>query len=158
MSEESKTTGGAPVGFTAPRASSAQSAAARGTASAGQGATFSYTFSAERREEVERIREKYLPREADPTERLREIDRGVTRKATVASISVGVVGSLVMGIGMCFTMLWATDPRVFIAGVAIGLAGIALVALAYPLYRRVIRREREKAAPEVMRITDELLR
>ncbi len=51
--------------------------------------------------------------------------------------------------------MWA--ERLFVPGIAIGLAGIAGMCLAYPLYSHITRRERERLAPEILRLTDELM-
>ena len=72
------------------------------------------------------------------------------------SVIIGVAGCLVMGLGMCCTMVWTGE--LFIPGIIIGLAGIALVAAAYPVYSRITRKEREKIAPEILKLTDELIR
>lgn len=117
---------------------------------------FTYTYSAREQEEVKRIREKYVHKEDDKMERLRKLDRDVTRKATAASVSAGVIGALILGTGMCCTMVWA--EKWFIPGVVIGIVGIALVAAAFPLYQRIIKKEREKIAPEILRLTDELMK
>ena len=69
---------------------------------------------------------------------------------------MGVVGCLLLGVGMCCTMVWTGE--LFIPGIIIGLAGIALVAAAYPVYSRITRKEREKIAPEILKLTDELIR
>ena len=45
-----------------------------------------------------------------------------------------------------------------IVGIAAGLAGIVLVSLAYPVYCRILKKEREKLAPEEIRLTDELMK
>ena len=45
-----------------------------------------------------------------------------------------------------------------IAGVPIGIFGIVLVCAAYPIYNSIMRRERERVAPEIIRLTDELLK
>lgn len=118
--------------------------------------TFSFTYSAKQQEEVKNIRQKYMPKEADKMEQLRRLDQSVTRKGTIAAIIVGVIGSLLLGIGMCCAMVWMGD--LFIPGIIIGLLGIAVVSTAYPLYNRIIKKEREKIAPEVMRLTDELMK
>ena len=65
-----------------------------------------------------------------------------------------MISTLVLGVGMVLTMVYT---RYFILGIVIGLAGIAGVSLAYPLYLRITRREREKIAPEILRLTDELM-
>ena len=118
--------------------------------------TFNYTYSAKEQEEVKKIRQKYIPKEADKMEQLRKLDQSVTRKGTTASLAVGIVGALLLGIGMCCAMVWM--GQWFIPGIIIGLVGIAVVSLAYPLYQRITKKEREKIAPEIMRLTDELMK
>lgn len=118
--------------------------------------TFSYTYSAKQQEEVQNIRSKYLPKEEDKMEQLRRLDRSVTQKATMLSIAVGIIGSLLLGIGMCCTMVWV--GKWFIPGIVIGVIGIAVLAAAYPLHVRTVNKEREKIAPEIIRLTDELMK
>ena len=123
--------------------------------------SFEYTYSAQRQQEVEEIRKAYLPKEVDKMERLRKLHGIPTKKAQVASIAVGVIGALVLGTGMslCMTELGAALGNLaMIMGVIIGLAGIILVALAYPIYNRTLKKERERIASEILRMTDELLK
>ena len=115
--------------------------------------TFTYTYSAKQQEEIRNIRKKYLPREEDKMEQLRRLDRDTTRKGTVLSVLVGVIGCLLLGVGMCCTMVCM---KFFIPGVVIGLIGIAAVAAAYPLYTRVTKKERERLAPQILKLTEEL--
>lgn len=116
---------------------------------------FTYTYSAKEQEEVNRIRKKYVAEE-DKMEQLRRLDAGVTEKATTVSIIIGIVGALIMGIGMCCAMVW--QGVWFIPGIIIGLVGMAVLALAYPIYQKVLKKEREKIAPEIIRLTDELMK
>lgn len=118
--------------------------------------TFHYTYSAQEQEELRRIRQKYAPPQEDKMEQIRRLDRSVYERGTVASIITGVSGTLLLGIGMCCAMVW--QGVWFIPGVIIGLAGIAVLAAAYPVYNRVIRKAREKIAPEIIRLTDDLLK
>lgn len=117
---------------------------------------FSYTYSAKEQEEIQRIRKKYAAAEEDKMEQLRRLDAGVTEKATVVSMITGVIGALILGGGMCCTMVW--QGMWFIPGILLGLIGMAVAALAYPIYQRVLKKEREKIAPEVLRLTDELMK
>lgn len=117
---------------------------------------FSYTYSAKEQEEVKQIRKKYMPKEADKMEQLRMLDRSVTRKGTAVSIVMGIIGALTLGIGMCCAMVWM--GRWFVPGIVIGLVGIILASLAYPLYTHITQKEREKVAPEILRLTDELMK
>ena len=123
--------------------------------------SFEYTYSAQRQKEVEEIRKKYLPKEEDKMEQLRKLHSIPTQKAQSASIAVGVIGALILGTGMslCMTELGAALGRIaMILGIMIGLAGIVLVAIAYPIYIRTLKKERERIAPEILRISDELLK
>ena len=117
---------------------------------------FHYTYSAGQQEEIRNIRKKYLPREEqeDKMEKLRRLDQSTTRKGTQVSIAVGVAGCLLMGIGMCCSMVWMAQW--FIPGIVIGLAGIAVVAAAYPIYKRITEKERQKIAPQILKLTEEL--
>ena len=116
--------------------------------------TFHYTYSAKQQEEIQNIRKKYLPKEEDKMEQLRRLDQGTTKKGMILSITLGVIGCLLLGVGMCCTMVWTESW--FIPGVIIGLIGIAAVIAAYPLYTRVTRKEREKVAPQILQLTEEL--
>ena len=116
---------------------------------------FSYTYSAKEQVEINQIRKKYAPTE-DKMEQLRKLDAGVTEKATAEAIIVGVTGALIMGIGMCCAMVW--QGFLFIPGIIIGLIGMVVLAVAYPMYQKVIKKERARIAPEIIRLTDELMK
>ncbi len=116
--------------------------------------TFHYTYSAKQQEEIETIRKKYLPKEVDKMEQLRRLDQSSTRKGTAISVTVGVIGCLVLGTGMCCTMVW--EERFFVLGVILGLIGIAAVVAAYPLYSRITKKQRQKLAPQILKLAEEL--
>lgn len=116
--------------------------------------TFEYRYSAKQQEEIEAIRRKYLPKEEDKMEQLRQMDKRVSRKGTIISIIIGVIGCLLLGIGMCCTMEWT--GRWFVPGIIIGVIGIVMIALAYPLYERITKKERKKIAPLILKLADEL--
>ena len=122
---------------------------------------FNFTYSAAQQQEVEEIRRKYLPKEEDKMERLRKLHAIPTRKAQTRAIALGVVGTLILGTGMSLFMTElgaALGSLAMVLGIAVGLVGMALVALAYPLYDRVLKKERKKIAPEILRLTDELMK
>lgn len=121
---------------------------------------FEYTYSAQRQQEVEEIRNAYLPKQEDKMEQLRKLHALPTQKAQAASIALGVTGALILGTGMslCMTDLGAALGGLAMAvGIPVGIAGIVLVALAYPVFKRRLKKERERIAPEVLRLTEELL-
>ena len=122
---------------------------------------FSFTYSAEQQKEVEAIRKKYLPQEEDKMEQLRRLHSIPTQKAQTAAIAVGVIGALIMGTGMSLAMTdigAALGNFALAVGILVGLVGMVLVALAFPIYNRVLKKNREKIAPEILRLSAELLK
>ena len=117
---------------------------------------FNYTYSAKQQEEIQSIRSKYLPQEQkiDKMEQLRRLDKSTTKRGTIISIATGILGCLLLGVGMCCTMVWM--GKWFLPGVIIGIVGITAIAIAYPLYTRITKKEREKAAPQILKLTEEL--
>ena len=95
---------------------------------------------------------------------LRRLDASVTQKATAAALVFGIIGALLLGFGMSLAMtelsaiLGALGSMAMLAGIAVGIIGIVLVCLAYPIYNRIVKKEREKIAPEIIRLTDELMK
>lgn len=116
--------------------------------------SFEYTYSAKRQDEIERIRSKYLPKEDDKMELLRKLDRDVTKPGTMWSIAIGVIGCLILGAGMSCIMVWG--DVLFLLGIVLGLVGIALIAVAYPVYVSITKKQREKLAPQILALTEEL--
>lgn len=118
--------------------------------------TFCYTYSAKEQEEIKNIRQKYLPKEQDKMEQLRCLDQSATKRGTSIALMVGIISSLLLGIGMSCTMVW--KDTMYIPGIIIGIIGIAGVSAAYPLYKQITKKQREKLAPEIMRLTEELIK
>lgn len=120
--------------------------------------TFNYNYSASQQEEIRSIREKYAPptQEEDKMERLRRLDRSVTKLGTAVSLIVGVVGTLIFGVGMSCVMVWG--DIMFVPGIFIGIVGILSIIAAYPLYDIMTKKQRAKLAPEILRLSDELLK
>lgn len=87
---------------------------------------------------------------------LRRLDESAGKKGTMMSIVLGVAGTLILGLGMCCVLVW--QNAWFIPGIVIGVVGLAVLSLAYPVYLQVTKKEREKIAPEVLRLTEELLK
>lgn len=125
---------------------------------------FNYTYSVKEQDEIRKIRNKYTNTvtEEDNMTKLRRLDESVTSKATVISLVVGVIGTLIMGFGMSLIM---TDignnlgtAGALIVGIVLGVIGLGIACTAYPIYNHTVKKEREKIAPEIIRLTDELMK
>ena len=118
--------------------------------------SFSYTYSAPQHDEVKKIREKYMPKVESPMEKLHRLDESCTKKGTALSLVTGTISALILGVGMCCCMVWG--GLLFIPGIVIGMVGMVGVGAAYPIYNKVTQKERQRIAPEILQLTDELLK
>ncbi len=129
--------------------------------------TFEFTYSAKEQAEIKKIRDKYVaPKKVEnKMEQLKKLDESVTKKATIYALVSGIIGTLILGFGMSLVMTDLAENlgefvkiyNMFI-GIFCGVVGIVLAGLAHPLYNRVVKKEREKIAPEIIRLTDELMK
>lgn len=127
---------------------------------------FNYTYSTKQRDEVIAIRKKYTPTEPEDVDNitlLRNIDSEVTRKATVRALTTGVIGALLMGTGMSLLMTDLSSTMgldswiALLIGIVLGMVGLIIMCVTYPLYNHILGRERARVADEVIRLSDELL-
>ncbi len=128
---------------------------------------FQYNYSAKEQAELKKIREKYITHTKSPElstiEKIRKLDADVTKKGMTAALIFGIIGTLLMGFGMSLIMtdiksiLGAYSDMALIIGIIIGFIGMVGVIVAYPLYQSITAKERKKVAPEILRLTDELM-
>ena len=118
--------------------------------------SFGFTYSAKQQSEIEKIKSKYIQKEESKMEKLIRLDKKAERPGTIASMVLGLVGTLILGVGMCFTLVWNTSIEIFIAGIVIGILGMVIAGFAYPTYKRVTKKERAKIADEIIALSNEL--
>ena len=119
--------------------------------------TFIYNYSAKENAEVQAIRKKYLPREESKLEELKRLDYMVQSSGMVESLSAGIGGALFFGLGMCLAMQVIGEGLILIIlGVLIGIAGMIGMLVAYPVYRKVFEKTKEKYLPRIFELTAEL--
>ena len=127
---------------------------------------FTYTYSAKEQAELKRIRDKYTaPTEVeDKMARLRRLDASVTNTAQAVALVFGVIGALILGVGMslCMTdlgeILGSYKDMAMVIGIIVGVVGGVLASLAYPIYNAIVKAKRKKLAPEIIRLTGELMK
>ena len=118
--------------------------------------SFTYSYSATKNNEVENIRKKYMPREESKLERLKKLDLQVQMAGMIESLTLGIVGALVFGIGMCFFLevfsgaLWITALFMII--------GVLIMIPAYPIYKRISVKTKRELTPEIFRLSEELMK
>ena len=127
---------------------------------------FTYIYSAKEQAELKRIREKYTaPTETeDMMARLRRLDASVTNTAQAVALVFGVMGTLILGFGMSLIMTELAESlglfgnAATVVGIITGIVGGILASLAYPIYNTIVKAKRKRLAPEIIRLTDELMK
>ena len=102
---------------------------------------FSYTYSASVNKEVQEIRKKYIPKEESKLDILKRLDRQVQNAGTLESLAAGILGALIFGM---------------ILAVILCIVGVFLMIPAYPLYRILSNKAKEKYVPQILKLTDEI--
>lgn len=119
---------------------------------------FQYSYSAEKREEIENIRKRYQQEESEEEAKmkeLRELDRKVQCAGTIPSILLGVIGTLILGTGMSCVLVWGS--QLLFPGIVFGIIGMAGIALAYPLSRLLHEKRKKELTPEILKLSEELM-
>ena len=119
---------------------------------------FNYTYKApteEERRKIESIKRQYEePKtEEGKLEKLRRLNNFVNGSATAISLIVGIIGTLVFGLGLTMVLEWSK----LIGGIIVMIIGIPPVAIAYPLYNKILKRNKEKYGKEIIKLSEELL-
>ena len=127
---------------------------------------FSYTYSAKEQAEIKRIREKYAPetKEENKLEKLIKLDASVTSTAQVVALILGIIGALIFGFGLSLFLsdfgktLGLTDTANIVFGIILGIFGGVTLSFAYPAYLKIVNIKRKKITPEILKLTDELMK
>ena len=119
--------------------------------------TFSYKYSAVENKEIQEIRKRYLPQSESKLEELKRLDMQVQNAGMVESLCIGIISSLVFGLGMCLAMqIIGTGIGMMVLGIVIGIIGMAGILVAYPVCRRKQRKAKENLSPRILELTEEL--
>lgn len=112
------------------------------------------TYSAEERKQMDEIRAKYAPQEKmtlSNLEQMKKLDARAESKAVIVGLVVGILSTLIFGVGMTCFLVWSVP----ILGVIISLIGLIGMGAAWPLYQKVLKKERDQIAPEILRLSEE---
>lgn len=112
---------------------------------------FSYTYSAKENAEIKKIRDKYIEKPESNIEKIKRLDNKVQAAGKIEGLSIGIVGSLVFGVGMCFGL------GVFIQSIILAtmfcIIGTIIMVAAYPIYKKIYKNAYNKYVPEILELT-----
>jgi uncharacterized membrane protein len=107
---------------------------------------------------AEQLANEYAPKDTSKVIALRKLDAKAKLPAIVFTYSLGIVSSLVTGIGMCLSMnvIGSGTQTMFILGVVIGLIGLCGIGVNYPIYLKMLAKGKQKYAYEIMQLANEI--
>ena len=106
---------------------------------------------------AESVAKDYMPKETNKVRQLKKLDEKAKKPAYITALSVGVVGALLLGIGMCFSMeILGSGLVAMVFGVVLGVLGIAICIVNYPLYLKLLKKGKEKYAYEIIELAKEI--
>ena len=110
---------------------------------------------------AQKIRAQYMEKEASELDALRELDANVKRPANVFAYTFGSIGAIVMGAGMSLVM---TDigavvgmASAMVPGIAIGVAGLGMALLTYPMYQSILNSRKKKYAGQILTLSEKIM-
>lgn len=108
---------------------------------------------------IEKIRASYVAKETSKFDELRRLDKKVKSSAEVFAYVFGSLSSLVLGTGMCFAMgvIGTTLSFAMPLGIGVGLLGILLTSLTYPIYKAILKSRKNKYSNRIIELSDSLL-
>ena len=110
-----------------------------------------YRYTADEQREIDMLRRRYtLDAPEDDLAMLQKIDGEVTRRATIKAVVLGTAGTLVFGGGLSMVL----EAHLMAPGIVMGCCGIVVMAAMPAFYERLLKRERQKAAPRVAELLE----
>ena len=110
---------------------------------------------------VQKIRTQYTERENTQLDALKALDKKVKKPANVFAVVFGSISAVVMGSGMSLVM---TDIGSIIGiespmfpGIIIGVVGLVMALLTYPMYKKILNSRKKKYANEIIKLSDNIM-
>ena len=110
---------------------------------------------------AQKIRTQYMEKTPSELDALRELDAKVKRPANIFAYVFGSISAIIMGAGMSLVM---TDigailglGEAMIPGIAIGVVGMAMALLTYPIYKGILNSRKKKYSAEILALSEKIM-
>ena len=110
---------------------------------------------------AQKIRAQYIEKQPSELDELRRLDEKVKRPANAFAYTYGSLSAIIMGAGMSLVMteigaiVGIASPM--IPGIVIGVVGLGMALLTYPIYKRILRSRKEKYSEEILKLSDKIM-
>lgn len=107
---------------------------------------------------AEQLANEYAAKDTSKVVRLKKLDRKAKMPASIFTYTFGVVAALVMGVGMCLSMKVIGDGSTLMVtlGIIVGVIGLALASVNYPIYKKLLEHGKKKYAFEIMELAKQI--
>lgn len=108
---------------------------------------------------IEKIRAGYVEKEVTKYDQLKDLDKKVKRPAKEFAYVFGSISALVLGTGMSLAMkvIGTTLTYAMPLGIGVGLVGILLTSINYPMYKKILKSRKNKYSEQILELSDSLL-
>ena len=113
---------------------------------------------------VEKIRTQYVEKEVTELDGLRALDAKVKRPANVFAYTFGSIGAIIMGAGMSLVMektvaAWLSlgTAEAMVLGIGVGIVGLVMTLVNYPIYGKILSSRRKKYAGEIIAMSEKII-
>ena len=110
---------------------------------------------------AQKIRTQYMEKTPSELDALRELDAKVKRPANVFAYTFGSISAVIMGAGMSLVM---TDigaslgiTNTLIPGITIGVVGLGMALLTYPMYKTILNSRKKKYGAEILELSEKIM-
>ena len=111
---------------------------------------------------AQKIRAQYMEKESSELDALRELDTKVKRPANIFAYIFGSISAIIMGAGLSLVMTpiaeqigFTGDPMLY--GIIIGVVGMILAIVNYPIYRGILGSRRKKYSARILELSNKIM-
>lgn len=111
---------------------------------------------------VQKIRTQYTEKENTQLDSLKKLDAKVKKPANVFAYVFGSLSAIIMGSGMSLIMsdigeiIDVANPM--IPGVVIGIIGMIMAIVNYPIFKQILASRRKKYTKEIIALSDKIMK
>ena len=105
---------------------------------------------------AEHIANEYSAKKKSKVIALKKLDKKAKLPANIFVYTNGILMSLILGLGMCFSMGVIGNGKFIALGIIIGIIGIVGVSTNYFSYKKILKESKEKYAQDIIRLANEI--
>ena len=107
---------------------------------------------------AEQIANEYAPKKTSKVVALRKLDQKAKRPAEIFTFTFGIIFSLILGTGMslCMGAIGGSTTLSMVIGVIVGVVGLVGCGINYPIYKKMLEKNKEKYGSDIIRLAKEI--